>query len=352
MFALLLSLTFSQVVYQDTEAFRQILAHHFAVAENGDAFFLNVQDRSVLQFDPSGKPIRVVSRKGDGPGECRMPIQIFLAQEKLYVVDSGFISVFHTQKGFLRRIRTPERFFFSHKFHSGWLSFRGFSPLEPDAPVLLVWHNDDFSEERVLYSWPPEIKTPRVLGIIDPLEDVFFTDASRDFKIAYARPSGSASILVIRNNRPDQVQQIQLSNPRVPISDEFKRKLLKIAVDETGIPEKTIRFSDFFPPVRHVAVTHDGKLLLTHWRNEVFHLGTIAANQPAGLVSAYTAQGTAIQPIGYDLYADRILTVRGDQVYFTYFDEEEEEYKIMRAPESDALNLVKSSNPHPVWEPL
>ncbi len=55
----------------------------------GNVFVMDFSDNNIKQFDPSGKFLKLLGRKGQGPGEFNMPIDIVFAKDRLIVWDMG-----------------------------------------------------------------------------------------------------------------------------------------------------------------------------------------------------------------------------------------------------------------------
>jgi hypothetical protein len=55
----------------------------------GNVYVMDFSDNNLKQFDASGKFVRLIGRKGQGPGELNMPIDIVLAKDRVVVWDMG-----------------------------------------------------------------------------------------------------------------------------------------------------------------------------------------------------------------------------------------------------------------------
>jgi hypothetical protein len=55
----------------------------------GNVYVMDFSDNNIKQFDPSGKFLRLMGRKGQGPGEFNMPVDIVFAKDRLVVWDMG-----------------------------------------------------------------------------------------------------------------------------------------------------------------------------------------------------------------------------------------------------------------------
>jgi hypothetical protein len=55
----------------------------------GNAYVLDFSDNNIKKFDASGKFLKVIGRKGQGPGEFNMPTVLAFAKDKLVVYDMG-----------------------------------------------------------------------------------------------------------------------------------------------------------------------------------------------------------------------------------------------------------------------
>ena len=55
----------------------------------GNVYVMDFSDNSIKKFDSSGKFLKVIGRKGQGPGEFNMPIDMVFAKDRLVVWDMG-----------------------------------------------------------------------------------------------------------------------------------------------------------------------------------------------------------------------------------------------------------------------
>lgn len=55
----------------------------------GNIYILDFSDNNIKKFDLSGKFVKVIGRKGQGPGEFNMPVNLVLAKDRLAVWDMG-----------------------------------------------------------------------------------------------------------------------------------------------------------------------------------------------------------------------------------------------------------------------
>jgi hypothetical protein len=60
-----------------------------ATDHSGHIFVLDFSDNNIKKFDDSGKFIKAIGRKGQGPGEFNMPLSFALAKDRLAVWDMG-----------------------------------------------------------------------------------------------------------------------------------------------------------------------------------------------------------------------------------------------------------------------
>jgi hypothetical protein len=55
----------------------------------GNVYVMDFSDNNIKQFDASGKFLKLIGRKGQGPGEFSMPIDVVVAKDRLIVWDMG-----------------------------------------------------------------------------------------------------------------------------------------------------------------------------------------------------------------------------------------------------------------------
>ncbi len=78
---------------------------------SGNIYVLDSEDVNIKVYDPKGRFLKIISRKGKGPGELSNPVDIYVDDKDiLYVCDSGNnrISIFNGQGDFISSINFKE----------------------------------------------------------------------------------------------------------------------------------------------------------------------------------------------------------------------------------------------------
>ncbi len=78
---------------------------------SGNIYVLDSEDVNIKVYDPKGRFLKVISRKGEGPGQLSNPTDIYIDdKDQLYVCDSGNnrISIFNGQGDFVSSIDFKE----------------------------------------------------------------------------------------------------------------------------------------------------------------------------------------------------------------------------------------------------
>jgi len=78
---------------------------------SGNIYVLDSEDVNIKVYDPKGRFLKVISRKGQGPGQLSNPVDIYVDdKDLLYVCDSGNnrISIFNGQGDFVSSINFKE----------------------------------------------------------------------------------------------------------------------------------------------------------------------------------------------------------------------------------------------------
>jgi hypothetical protein len=76
---------------------------------DGRIYVSQPRDGRVLRFDPDGTPLEPLGRRGDGPGEFRVPTNMGWTGDTLWVLDSGLRRVTFFQDGrAVRILRVPD----------------------------------------------------------------------------------------------------------------------------------------------------------------------------------------------------------------------------------------------------
>lgn len=83
--------------------------------EKGNAYILDVRENKVHVFSPGGKHIFSAGKKGEGPGEIRMALYFFLADDWIIIPEMARIHYFSKEGKYVKTINT-ERNYFSYLF--------------------------------------------------------------------------------------------------------------------------------------------------------------------------------------------------------------------------------------------
>ncbi len=86
------------------------------VDSKGNVYVLEVTQTTIFVFDPNGKFIRSIGKKGEGPGEMKMAFDFFLVDNNLIVPDMGKIHFFSLEGKYLHSVHTGSAMIFPRAF--------------------------------------------------------------------------------------------------------------------------------------------------------------------------------------------------------------------------------------------
>lgn len=256
------------------EAFYRIGAGSIAADAAGNLHVLDRGNHRVVVFDPAGRHVRTVGRKGGGPGELQWPQHLVVSRDgTLAIADIG-------HRGLVRLTATGEPL--EHRRIDGWRG-GGLAPFGEGIVVEVVGGDGETRAERLTYLGPQESRElltvpgaptrPIDLGCVrisgmPPLfapslvwaagEDRIAAVAGAAYEIDLYDATGLTAR--IRRDRPERPATRALAVQEVGEKFEVTFGGGGSCVAE---PEKVVDqrgFADVVPAIRSLAVAPDGAL--------------------------------------------------------------------------------------------
>ena len=313
------------------------------VDRGGNIWVLERSTQDIRFFDPEGKPLRTIGRKGKGPGEFTNPTGMALAPDGLvWVYDpaNSRFSLFDQTGRFVRQQlvqRGGYEFRWSGGFDAaGRIWERVFLPQERDNPASFYLRSPvDFSRGDTLRI--PDCRRPGT----KPGEEYFELPGPSFMEVPYtARPlvaldfprgvvwcaPSSAEYRVVRMSieRPDTLARVTGRGMRIPVSPEEHRKAVAdverfVKQVGRGGSADLSRIPKLKPLMERIAVDEAGRL----WLQRIVPDGTVAFD-------GYTAQGKPFATFRVRHPVSRWLTpvVRGNVFWFVAQEEGEIPYVV------------------------
>jgi len=213
----------------------------------------------VVKFDAGGRFLKSFGRKGQGPGELENPHHIALGRDdRLLITDLG--------RGLVTEFDKDGTFIGTHPLERAsragpgpgdtWITLAIDQKYEMDK-IQMTWSarllDSTFKEIRELDSLKAQMsrsdfRFPEPLLCWSASSDrAFVANEGHGYEIRIFGPDGTFERMVRKESAP------------VPISDEFKAKMLKPMPEEM---RKAVQFPEFHTPFQSLVASDDGRLLV------------------------------------------------------------------------------------------
>lgn len=293
------------------------LPRSLAVDKAGDLFILDDKESCIRVFDHSGKYLKTIGRKGQGPGEIggASSMSIPLGSNELIVVDisNSRLAFFSTDGRFIKNVPLRGTIsgvtFDSHR--NVYLSFTEFSPgerrdilrklrkMNPDMSNVLaeiVSHSRDESRNpfKPWESW-----------IVDDKDRLIYGDA-KTYEIRYFGPDGKQVRRIIRDYDPLKVSQKDI--------DEFRNRATPPGVSMA----QNFDFSSHHAAYRSFFVDDLGNLFIQTWER--------TADNRQDIHDIFDAEGRFLGRVPLNRHSDlinpRVRFIRSGKLYTIEPDDE------------------------------
>lgn len=316
----------------ETEVYRPLVNAEVAVNQNGLLFIVQRDEASVLRLDAAGKTPMTFGRRGEGPGEFKMPTWIHVDTHHIYVEDiaSRSVSAFTFDGRFVARHKLPAADLTLAKVKNGWVYGDWDSSHDQSKDVKLVLVDETFNNPKTLLTWPRLENTANVQARTDgrTKPKLPINPASSNSHLA-AHPAGdkvflvkqdSKDVLVIDVHRGKVVVEKSTEKNAIPFNTRWGDTYMKSFIEGQSDTMQALvdivpNYPDTFPVVRRMRCLSSGHLLIEYWTRkpdkeisiEVFdeHLNKV----DLGLSSAVLA---------------RLVHIDGDKIWLTHYNNDEE----------------------------
>jgi len=241
-----------------------------AVDDNGEIYVADSQATQIKVFDPKGKFLRIIGRKGQGPGEFTgiHSIQITVNNELMLYDDWQHRLVYFSLAG---------QFIRSKHFS---VSVGTVGRLNPYSPLYCDSRENYYIVTSIM-ELPKAFKAHREILKIgadlkyitiartpdhDPtksfsrfsLEDLYFQLMAKDYVLLGNSKNYEAQIF---NPEGKVVKKITREYDPVPVSEAEKEEEQK----KESRPERKIEFPRFHPPISYLAADDEGRIFVRTW---------------------------------------------------------------------------------------
>ena len=239
----------------------------FEVNSLGEIFILRTitgEGDFIFKFNKNGEFIKSFGPQGQGPGEFQNPHHIALdSEDNIMIIDLG--------RGPLLKYNKDGIFINDYEMASGDIRV---TP-GPKANLLVMGHSYESDKGRPLNTYSLKLLNPdlEVLQVIDEFSFEWRQDKAKATEPIFCWSVSHDNIYVANENREYEIwvydfngkliRKIQKQYRKIPVSENFKKKILKQFPEGMRDQMKDmLYFPVFHPPIQNLVAGDDGLLLV------------------------------------------------------------------------------------------
>ena len=239
----------------------------FEVNSLGEIFILRTitgEGDFIFKFNKNGEFIKSFGPQGQGPGEFQNPHHIALdSEDNIMIIDLG--------RGPLLKYNKDGIFINDYEMASGDIRV---TP-GPKANLLVMGHSYESDKGRPLNTYSLKLLNPdlEVLQVIDEFSFEWRQDKAKATEPIFCWSVSHDNIYVANENREYEIwvydfngkliRKIQKQYRKIPVSENFKKKILKQFPEGMRDQMKDmLYFPEFHPPIQNLLAGDDGLLLV------------------------------------------------------------------------------------------
>ncbi|TEU07536.1 MAG: 6-bladed beta-propeller [Candidatus Aminicenantes bacterium] len=232
------------------------------VDEEEIIYVLDLKDVRVKVFDKNGKGMRIIGKKGQGPGELQLPYRMYLISGKelmFYDISNRRISYYSLDGKCLREISTRNQMFERTMTDSkGYIIGYFFIPGEMYMHELKKF--DSKLNPVMTLVTIEEKRTPYVIEMLDPT--LQFRLMEND-NIAWSHPSSYEIFIVSPEGKT--LRKIVKDHDSVRITEAEKKKMIE---GRTVPPEYKIELPEYYNPLYYFICDEDGRIYVRTYERD------------------------------------------------------------------------------------
>ncbi len=253
----------------------------------GNFYILDEQAANIKVFDPSGNFLKIIGRKGQGPGEFALPISLAITPDQhILVNEMGLRKLlsFDMEGNLLRQFSIADMFLF-------------FGPMVTSDGHLIAMHTVPGDKPQTfLKKFSPDLEP--ILSFASayverpPVADLFVAlhltrllwTLSPDDTIVWADIKNPDYVLYVQDLEGNLLKKIIKENDPIPITAADKEKLMDRAFGDNPTRDQwDVRFPDSYPPFMGFSFDDMGHLFVRRYERE--------ESEDGGLFDIFDAHG-------------------------------------------------------------
>lgn len=229
--------------------------------DNGNIYVLDAKAQQVKVFDESGKYLRNIGRKGQGPGEFSLPSGLHIISKNEIMVSSitRRLSFFSLSGKFLRQINnSPDPFPVPDS--SGNFIVKTWNASDGGKIVTdLKKLNSDL--ELIFSIGKLEVESPLGQKKLNAFSTLLYFTVLTDDSIVWG--INNAFQLSVVDPRGNLVKKIQMDFDPVRVAEEYKKDYLKRNNDDLSRSRGiTYKFPEYFPVFKNISTDDQGRIIV------------------------------------------------------------------------------------------
>ena len=310
----------------DTEKFDEgiTIISNIDLDKDGNLYLLDLKLKKIVVLGFKGEFIREFGKKGQGPGELRIPTNINVnTRGEIVVTDVGNrkFSIFQKDGKLIKEIRFNVRAVEGIILDNGNFLFK--TNIFPDSrsegiKLALHLYNPKFEKIKELN----EIETinifaSKIIGLYNNLS----LGISRD-KIIVGNPVNGYDILVFDFNGK-LLKKIAEKYDPVPTSEEYKNVYSEQIGKSNSMIKNKLVFPEVLPPFHNLLTDEEGRIFVFTYEKD--------KNSSAYMVDVFSREGKLFSriPFKFPPFARHIKRIRNNRLYYIY-EQENGSQKIIR----------------------
>lgn len=231
------------------------------VDEGGNIYVLDYKALQIKVFDESGKHLRDISRKGQGPGEMQLPRGMEIIAGKKIVIDdfrNRRISFFSLEGELLKEIPTSE--------------ISGLAVVTPDSRGQFIGYTLYMGENALteLIKFDENLNAIKKIGkieysrernFVNPFMPFIFFTVLQDDRVVWGNWYNYQ--LMVIDKEGETVRKIIKAHVPIKITDDDKKRETEERFKDIKFPPgMSLKFPEYYPAFRYISVDDEGRIFV------------------------------------------------------------------------------------------
>jgi len=231
------------------------------VDDDGNIYVLDYKAYQIKVFDETGKHLRDISRKGQGPGEMQLPRGIEIIGGKKIVIDdfrNRRISFFSLEGELLKEIPTSE--------------ISGLAVVTPDSRGQFIGYTlhmrgntltelIKFDENLEVIKEIGKIEYTRESKVVNPFPPMLFFTVLQDDRVIWGKCYHYQLMIVDREG--ETIRKIINAYDPIKITDDDKKRETEERFKGRKLPPgMSLKFPEYYPAFRWISSDDEGRIFV------------------------------------------------------------------------------------------